>query len=379
MHKTMQVRRARLALAPAVFAPSAADGLEITGLRAWNLREPVSRRAYTVARVQTRSGTVGYGECAGVTGEELEQAARIVTGKPATAFEVIGAQLAAMHRARAAVDVALLDVIGKSVKAPVYQVLGGPTRYRVRALAALEGASDDALKASMERARAAGYRAFMVPAPPSLTRNQGRAFVLATQKRLNELRAAGGTGTDFVLDAGGRLTPGDAASLSTALERFHLLWFDEPNPVSNIGAIRKIAAENVTPLGFGRSVTEAGVFQDLLREDAVDVLRPAVSLNGITPIRRMAAIAETYYVAVAPYHDGGPIGTAAALQLAASLPNFYIQQVPHPNAEPDRRMRSELTGAAVEIIKDGFAALPVGPGLGITLNERALERYKETA
>jgi len=111
MHKTMQVRRARLALAPAVFAPSAADGLEITGLRAWNLREPVSRRAYTVARVQTRSGTVGYGECAGVTGEELEQAARIVTGKPATAFEVIAAQLAAMPRVRAAINAGFSRVI----------------------------------------------------------------------------------------------------------------------------------------------------------------------------------------------------------------------------------------------------------------------------
>src|SRR5262249_38687905 len=153
-----------------------------------------------------------------------------------------------------------------------------------RALAALEGESDNELKASLERAHDAGYRAFIVPAPPSLNRNQGKAFVLTTQRRLNELRAAAGPGTDFVLDGGARLTPGDAASLSAALERFHLLWFEEPNPVSNLGALRKIAAENVTPLGFGRTVTEAGVFQDLLREDSIDVLRPAVSLNGITPI-----------------------------------------------------------------------------------------------
>jgi galactonate dehydratase len=93
----------------------------------------------------------------------------------------------------------------------------------------------------------------------------------------------------------------------------------------------------------------------------------------------MAALAETYYIAVAPHHDGGPVGTAAALQLAASLPNFFIQHIPAPEAEADRRMRAELAGGSIEIIKDGFAALPVGPGLGIKVNEDALERYNERA
>ena len=93
----------------------------------------------------------------------------------------------------------------------------------------------------------------------------------------------------------------------------------------------------------------------------------------------MAVIAETYYVAAGPTHDGGPIGTAAALHLAASIPNFFIQQIPYPEAEEDRRMRAELTMSPVEIVKEGYADLPTGPGLGITVNEKSLEKYKEVA
>jgi len=91
----------------------------------------------------------------------------------------------------------------------------------------------------------------------------------------------------------------------------------------------------------------------------------------------MAAVAETNYVAVGPYHDGGPIATVAAIQLAASLPNFFAQQVPQPLAEQDRAMRAELTGGNREIAKDGFAPLVNQPGLGIEVNEEALKKYSE--
>jgi galactonate dehydratase len=96
-------------------------------------------------------------------------------------------------------------------------------------------------------------------------------------------------------------------------------------------------------------------------------------------VRQVAALAETYYVAVAPNHEGGPIGTAAALQLAASLPNFFIQSVPCPQDERDRRMRADLVAEPIETVRDGFLSLPVKPGLGITVNESALEKYKETS
>ena len=135
----------------------------------------------------------------------------------------------------------------------------------------------------------------------------------------------------------------------------------------------------MTPLGFGRDVRESSMYQDLLREGIVDVLRPDLHRYGISRIRQIATLAETYYVAVAPYHEGGPIATAAALHLAASLPNFFIQHIPWPRGDADRRMRSEIVSQPLEVVRDGFAELPQGIGLGIEVNEKALERYRETS
>lgn len=380
MFRNTQLRRARLTVAvqAAQSTPAKVESdLEITNVRAWTLRESVSRRAYSVVKIQTRSGLAGFGECAPLTPVEIAGAKKTIIGHAATEFEVTAPRLADFPTARAALNIAMLDVVGKLAKAPIFQVLGGPTRYKTRALVAIAGDSDANLIRAVQRGQAAGFRAFLVPAPPAANSNQGQAYILATKKRLETLRAAAGADADFVLDGGNRLAPGDAQMVSAAIERFHVLWFNEPCPSTNLAALKKLAGENVTPIGLGRHVRECSLIQDLLREDAVDIIRPDIGLNGISQIRRMAALAETYYVAVGPTHDGGPIGTAAALHLAAALPNFFIQQIPLPEAEEDRRMRLELTAAPVETVKDGFAELPVGPGLGITINEQALEKYAE--
>jgi galactonate dehydratase len=122
----------------------------------------------------------------------------------------------------------------------------------------------------LEQGMKNGYKAFQVPLPPLTGRNQGQAFDKAVRARMDALRKAGGDGVDFVLEGAARLMAGDASSVAASLERFHLLWFDEPCTVSNLQTIRKLSDENVTPLGFGRSVQEASVFQDLLREGCVD-------------------------------------------------------------------------------------------------------------
>ncbi len=144
-----------------------------------------------------------------------------------------------------------------------------------------------------------------------------------------------------------------------------------------MATIRKISEESVAPLGFGREFTDGGPFQDLLREGLIDILRPDIVLHGIMGIRRLAAMAETYYTAVAPFHDGGPVATAAALQLAASIPNFFIQQIPFPSSDRDREMRAAITGGSVEVVEDGFAKLPRGPGLGIEVDLDAVNKYSE--
>ena len=267
---------------------------EITEIRAYPIREPRSARSYAIVEVRTKSGLSGFGECRAVTAPDLATARAYWIGRPATAYAVVGPHTGLSG----AVEMALLDITGKLCHAPVYRVLGGPTRAKVRVLTSV-ALSD------VERAAAAGHRAFSI------------AGGMPANSRY-----------DYVIEPAEPLTPGRAASLARTLEKMHPLWLDEPCAVSNLETIRKIAEETVTPLGFGRSLREPGQFQELLRAGLIDVVRPDLCWHGITRIRRIAAMAETYYVAVAPGHAGGPIGTAAALQLAATLPNFFIQHIP---------------------------------------------------
>jgi galactonate dehydratase len=357
-------RRARIsiALAAQAAAPPPGASLEISELRLFPVREPVSGRAYAVVEVRTRAGITGYGEGAAISPAEFARARRFWTGRPASSYVVAGPP----PPMAGAVDMALLDILGKAANAPVYRLLGGPTRHKARAFASVEGA------AGVERAAAAGYHAFGIPVPPPAARNQGRAYQRDVRHLVESLRAARDP-FDFVLEGGGALTAGDAASVAATVERLHPLWFDEPCAAGNLEAVRKIAAESVVPLGFGRDIP-AAAFQDLLREGLIDVVRPDVSREGISRLRRIAALAEPYYTAVAPCHAGGPIATAAALHAAASVPNFFIQQIPLPESAQDREMRRALAGD-VESVAAGFASLPTGPGLGIQVSLAALEKY----
>jgi galactonate dehydratase len=356
-------RRDRLSgiIAAQVAAAVPDSRLEITEIRLFRVREPVSHRSYSIVRVRTRRGLTGFGEGPPVPDSEFAPIQQYWMGKPATSYTTTGPLLPLSG----AVDIALFDIIGKNANAPVYPVLGGPTRNKVRAFTS----------ASLQRATAAGYRAVSVTVPSPAARNQGQAYQRDLRKVLESLRSNSGDQFDFVLDGAGLLTPGDAANVAMTIESMHPLWFDDPVPVANTQTIRKIADESVVPLGFGRGITSATTYQELLRESLIDIVRPDIGREGISGCRRIAAMAEPYYVAIAPRHDGGPIATAAAVHLAASLPNFFIQHIPLPEAEEDVRMRTELVGAPIEQVREGFAGIPTGPGLGINVNQAALEKY----
>jgi galactonate dehydratase len=361
------------------FAPQAAstDRMAIASVTGWRLREPDSDRRYTVLRLETRGGLVGYGEGGPAPSAAILEARAAATGRRPNESEFIRRQLAAIPAMEAAVNNAFLDLQGKSTKIPVYQFLGGPTRFKARVLAGLHGDSEAELAPPLKRAVEQGFRAFTVPIPKRDAMWRMQAYENSVRARLEHMRSLAGPDLDFVLDAAGKLTPGDAAFLASAFERNHLMWFDEPTEVLTHDGLARISEESVMPLGLGRSVHDIGHLQNLLRWGAVDLLRPSLALNSIVKIRRMAAIAETHYVAVAPYHDGGPIATAAGIHLAASLPNSFIQQIPVPGSERDAAMRSELVSGNPETVKDGFAPLVNKPGFGIDVNEKSLDRYCE--
>jgi len=365
-----------------------ASKIPIRDIAAHAVREPVSRREYVFAVVRTDSEFFGVGEASVPPGLDAATVTAAVTGckknlagREATAVETAQQLVsgpidtAALQAARAAINMALLDITGKAARSPVYEVLGGPTRFKARAAVPLTGTTIEELRASLQTARAAGFRIFVVPLSPPPYRNQGQAYVRAARRLLQQLREASDD-LDFILDCNGVLSPGDAQVLAKELESFHLLWLEEPCSPLNLSAAAKISQESVTPVGFGRQVSHNHQFQDLLRMDAIDVLRPDIGLHGITQIRKAAALAETYYVAVAPFHRGGPVATAACLQVAASIPNFFVQEVPFPVADQDRRMRAEIVSSPIESVREGYLSLPAGPGLGITLNQDAIQRYR---
>ena len=221
-------RRARLssmlAAQVAAAAPSSNTKFEITELRHYSIREPVSGRTYSVVRARTRGGLTGFGEGPAGLASEFARTQQFWLGKAATAYTTAGPPLPLSG----AVNMALLDIIGKACQAPVFRVLGGPTRDKVRALASLSGSTPDDLAASLKRVTAAGYRAYAVPAPHPAARNQGQAYERDLRKLLEALRSGGGEQMDFVLDGGGQLTPGDAANVALTMEPMHPLWFDEP-------------------------------------------------------------------------------------------------------------------------------------------------------
>ncbi|HWF09304.1 MAG TPA: hypothetical protein VG297_12630, partial [Bryobacteraceae bacterium] len=225
-HITMQ-RRARLLarFAPQVAAAAKPAELDITEIRHFPVREPVSGSRYSLLRVKTRSGVTGWGECGYDPNADFKALESAWVGRPANAY----AAITASTPFRAALDIALLDIVGKAAKAPVYRVLGGPTRSKVRAY-------------SSPHTEEFPVAVIDVPAPAS--RNQGKAY----QDKVLELVNAVPADRDFVLAGNGLLTPGDGASVATTVETKHPLWFDEPCSHSNIDAVRKISGETVVPL-----------------------------------------------------------------------------------------------------------------------------------
>jgi galactonate dehydratase len=362
----------------------------ISAIDAFPLRPQSDGRQSVVLQIKTESGPEGWGEVPARPDvrsalASIRDAESILVGQDATAIVAIEAKMNDAGRRRnspipaavyGGINMALHDVMGKLTKAPTNEVLGGPTRNKVRVMTPLQGSNDAQLIASLERSMAAGYRTVSVPLLMPIGKSSGQPFYDRVRQLLERMREVGGGEIDFALDCHGLLTPAEATSLGKTLEPFHLLWLDEPCHRVQQAALAGVAAETSTPLGLGLEVESNSEFQDLLRHDAVDVLRPDVQRWGISALRKVAALAETYYVALAVRNTGGPIATAAALQLAAAIPNVFAVEVPLPASDEELAMRRGLAGSEFESVKDGFVKLPVEPGLGLQLNRDRLQQFR---
>lgn len=337
--------------------------MNITAVDAFQLREPKSGRVYSLLKLSTDSSLVGWGEAGRLDSNSLRRCREICIGQDPTRYDYLTNQLA-VDPASGAINMALLDLCGKQAKVPVYQLLGGPTRNKVRALTLFD-----------ERAIGVGHRACVVPISLPQQATSRPRFVDSVVKRFEALRKTHGENVDFVADGMGLLPSAEAADIAVALESFHPLWFDQPCRAPNSDVLARLTTESATPIGLGRDFDQVGPLLNLLRDGLIDVVRLPIARLGITPIRRAGALAETYYVAIAPFHiSGGPVATAAAIQLAASLPNFFIQQVPLVVDSEERKLRDDLVGGAVEAVTEGYFGLSLKPGLGIDINETIVRR-----
>jgi galactonate dehydratase len=344
--------------------------MPIQSIDVFPVHEEANRRKYTALRITTTDGAKGWGEAPAITPEDLGRARSQCISQEVTRYDYLTRQFAGTSIA-GALNIALLDLAAKSAGVPVHQFLGGPTRNKVRVLTPLP--FPDLLDASL----AAGHRAFTIPLrlPTAITpRTRLATELIAT---CAAVRKAGGEQVDFVADGLSAMPSAEAADIAVALEPLRPLWLDRPCRAESTDVLRRISEESTTPVGLGHDANSLHDIQNFLTAGVLDVVRLPLTTYGITPIRRAAALAETYYVAVAPVHNGGPIATAAALHLAASLPNFFIQEIPRADYPENRKLRDALTGSPIENVKDGYAALPTKPGLGIDVDETILRRMAQ--
>lgn len=259
------------------------------------------------------------------------------------------------------VEQALWDLAGKASGVPVYQMLGGPTRDRIRLY---KGAGDPEM---IREWVARGFTAFKTGVfkarPARIIEN--RAFVDKAVERFAQLCEAAGPGVDIAIDFHGAISPQTAKLLIHELEPYRPFFVEEPVQCQNVDVLAGVARGTHLPIATGERVFTKWGFREILEKQAAAVLQPDLChAGGIFEVRLIAGMAEAYYAGVAPHNPLGPISLAACIQLDASIPNFIAQE--HTTLG-EGYLKKPFT------FKDGYVELPAEPGLGIELDEDALE------
>jgi galactonate dehydratase len=349
-------------------------------------------RNLTIVRVHTDEGLTGLGEARMVNHTEAlvgylrEVAPRHVIGHDPFRIEDLVKKMGrddfsrageVMSSGIAAFETACWDIVGKALGQPVYNLLGGPVRDRVKAYAngwyRVEREPEEFHSAATKVVER-GYRALKLdpfgPGHYELERDEKiRAVEL-----VEAVRDAIGPEPEILLEMHGRFSPATAVEMARMMEPYGLGWVEEPVPPVNLRALKK-AAEGIPagiPVATGERIHQRGEYRELFELQAADVIQPDIShIGGLLETKKLAAWADTYYVTVAPHNVGGQINTAAALHLATCTTNFRIQEYFNDFADPWVR---ETAPGLPEVV-DGYFELPQGPGLGVTLDEEVISAH----
>ena len=285
-----------------------------------------------------------------------------------------------------AIEMACWDVVGKETNQPVYNLLGGRVRERLRTYTYLypstADGTDDGTYSNPARAaeRAAhyadlGFTAIKFDPTGPYTAFDPRQLSLEALDRsealLGAVRDAVGSRVDLLFGTHGQMSPAGAIRLARRLERFDPMWFEEPTPPDHPDGMAQVAAATSIPVATGERLTTKYEFAAVLRAKAAAILQPNLGrCGGILEAKKIAAIGETYHAQIAPHVYCGPVVAAAAIQLATSIPNFLILEG-----------IERWGGFHAEILKnpitweDGYVVPPDAPGLGVELDEEVANAH----
>ena len=349
-------------------------------------------RNWTIVKLSTDSGLVGYGEGtlegrARSVETAITELGRYLVGKDPFAIERHFQEMyrrafwtggAVLNSAISAVEMALWDIKGKAMDVPVYELLGGKIRDRLKSYVSAWYRGDKSPEDMAARAKEVVARGMKGLKMNPFSRRPGYDFYRLENKILHggidcvaAVREAVGPEIDLYIDCNGVFnTVGNAIRVGKELEPYNISFIEEPIPHENLSEMAYFRRKVDIPTATGERLFTAFTFQQLLEVQGADVLQPDLChCGGILEARKIAALADTHYVAVAPHNPNGAIGNAATVQLAACIPNFLaLEQFP-PEPWRHRVVSDDL------IIEDGWMQIPDRPGLGVDFHEEAAAEH----
>lgn len=286
----------------------------------------------------------------------------------------------ALNAALSAIDIALWDIAGKHYGAPVYQLLGGKHSDKLRAYTHIKGNSDEEVADNAIRAVKTGFTAvrfgpFGTGYPDkSLSHSE---MIKAGVDRVRSVREAVGDKIDICVDVRFGLSPSEAIVLAKEIEKYNLLFLEDPTAPDSPEAMAYVKAYTSIPIATGERLHTIYEFKDLLQQRACDIVRPDICLaGGITQCKKIAGMAEAFQVGVAAHNPLGPVSTAACVQLDACIPNFIIQEYTGEGEVFGRDWMKKTVKEPLKIEK-GHLLVPDKPGIGVELDEEVVrERCK---
>ena len=262
------------------------------------------------------------------------------------------------------IEQAMWDVTGKWLNVPVHQLLGGAVREKIRVYAHVGGKTPEACAEAGRRSLQQGFSAVKTSPFGPVRFVESPQFVDEVVARIAALREAVGKQVDIGIDFHGRVSPAMAVTLARAFEPYRPMFIEEPCLPENVDAMVTVARSTAIPVATGERLFTKWGFREVLEKQAAAILQPDLShAGGIFEVRKIAAMAEAYYAAIAPHCPLGPIALAAGLQLDACIPNFLCQE---QVSLGDGYLKKPFE------VSDGYVDVPTGPGLGIEVDEEAL-------